>query len=142
MELIDYFSTDPKGQVKAVPGTGLNVPIWILGSSLFGTQLAAALGLPYEFASHFAPTQMMQAIEIYRETFRPSQYLVKPHVMLDFNVFAADTDEEAHLLASSMQQAFINLRSGFPSKLPPPIADYWNRIGAQKRALLNQVLAI
>ena len=123
MELLDYFSPNPKGLVKAVPGTGLNVPIWILGSSLFGAQLAAAMGLPYAFASHFAPAQMMQAIEIYRETFRPSQYLAEPHVMLGFNVFAADTNEEAHLLASSIQQAFVNLRSGNPSKLPPPITD-------------------
>lgn len=141
MELMDYFSNDPKGLVKAVPGTGLNVPIWILGSSLYGAQLAAAMGLPYAFASHFAPAQMMQAIEIYRETFRPSQYLTKPYVMLGFNVFAADTDEEAHLLASSMQQAFINLRSGHPSTLPPPIADYWNQIGGAERALLNQILS-
>ena len=141
MELLDYFSPNPKGPVKAVPGTGLNVPIWILGSSLFGAQLAAVMGLPYAFASHFAPTQMMQAIEIYRETFRPSLYLAKPHVMLGFNVFAAHTDEEAHLLASSMQQAFINLRSGNPSKLPPPINDYWKKIGGAERALLNQVLS-
>lgn len=141
MELIDYFSSEPKGPVKAVPGTGLNVPIWILGSSLYGAQLAAAMGLPYAFASHFAPAQMMQAIEIYRETFRPSQYLAKPYVMLGFNVFAADTNEEAHLLASSMQQAFVNLRSGRPSTLPPPIADYWNQIGGAERALLNQVLS-
>ncbi|MEZ0316459.1 MAG: LLM class flavin-dependent oxidoreductase [Methylophilaceae bacterium] len=141
MELIDYFSADPKGPVQAVPGTGLNVPIWILGSSLFGAQLAAAMGLPYAFASHFAPAQMMQAIEIYRDTFRPSQHLAKPHVMLGFNVFAANTDQEAEFLASSMQQAFINLRSGRPSKLPPPIADYWNLIGGAERALLNQVLS-
>lgn len=141
MELIDYFSSSPKGHIRAVPGMGLNVPIWILGSSLFGAQLAASLGLPYAFASHFAPAQMMQAIEIYRETFRPSDHLAKPHVMLGFNVFAADTDEEAYLLASSMQQAFVNLRSGHPSKLPPPIADYWNQIGNSERALLNQVLS-
>lgn len=141
IELIDYFSTEPKGPVKAVPGTGLNVPIWILGSSLFGAQLAAALGLPYAFASHFAPAQMMQAIETYRETFQPSEHLAKPYVMLGFNVFAADTDEEAQFLASSMQQAFINMRSGHPSKLQPPIADFWNLIGAPERALLNQVLS-
>lgn len=141
MELIDYFSEHPQGPVKAVPGTGLNVPIWILGSSLFGAQLAAAMGLPYAFASHFAPAQMLQAIEIYRETFHPSQHLAKPYVMLGFNVFAADTDEEAHFLASSMQQAFINLRSGHPSKLPPPVDDYWHHIGGAERALLNQVLS-
>src|SRR5450830_1468190 len=141
MELMDYFSAEPKRAVKAVPGTNLNIPIWILGSSLFGAQLAAALGLPFAFASHFAPAMMMQAIEIYRETFRPSQRLAKPHVMLGFNVFAADTDEEAYYLASSMQQAFINLRSGHPAKLPPPVANFWNKIGGAERALLNQVLA-
>ena len=141
LELIDYFSPEPKGLVKAVPGTGLNIPIWILGSSLYGAQLAAAFGLPYAFASHFAPAQMMQAIEVYRETFKPSEYLAKPYVMLGFNVFAADTDAEAELLASSMQQAFVNLRSGRPTQLPPPLADYWNKIGGAERALLNQVLS-
>lgn len=141
IELLDYFSSDPKGPVKAVPGMGLNVPVWILGSSLFGAQLAASLGLPYAFASHFAPTYMMQALEIYRTTFRPSQYLEKPYVMLGFNVFAADTDEEAHLLASSMQQSFINLRSGNPTQLPPPINNFWDQLGGAERALLNQVLS-
>jgi luciferase family oxidoreductase group 1 len=141
IELLDYFSPDPKGPVKAVPGSGLNVPVWILGSSLFGAQLAASLGLPYAFASHFAPTYMMQALEIYRSTFRPSQYLEKPYVMLGFNVFAADTDEEAHLLASSMQQSFINLRSGNPTQLPPPINNFGNQLGGAERALLNQVLS-
>ncbi|WP_041359454.1 LLM class flavin-dependent oxidoreductase [Methylotenera versatilis] len=141
MELLDYFSSKPKGPVEAVPGTGLNVPIWILGSSLFGAQLAASLGLPYAFASHFAPTYMMQALEIYRSTFRPSQYLDNPYVMLGFNVFAADTDEEAHFLASSMQQAFINLRSGNPSKLPPPISNFWDQLGGAERAMLNQILS-
>lgn len=141
IELLDYFSSEPKGPVKAVPGTGLNVPVWILGSSLFGAQLAASLGLPYAFASHFAPTYMMQALEIYRGTFKPSQYLDKPYVMLGFNVFAADTDEEAHFLASSMQQAFINLRSGNPTKLPPPITNLWNQLGGAEQAMLNQVLS-
>jgi luciferase family oxidoreductase group 1 len=141
LELLDYFSPDPQGPVKAVPGTGLNVPVWILGSSLFGAQLAASLGLPYAFASHFAPTYMIQALEIYRSTFRPSLYLEKPYVMLGFNVFAADTDEEAHLLASSMQQSFINLRSGNPTQLPPPINNFVDQIGGAERALLNQVLS-
>lgn len=141
IELLGYFTENPKNPVRAVPGTGLNVPVWILGSSLFGAQLAAALGLPYAFASHFAPAQMMQAIEIYRETFQPSIYLAKPYIMLGFNVFAADTDDEAHYLASSMQQAFINLRSGHPSKLQPPIADFLNVIGSPERAILNQVLS-
>ncbi len=141
LELIDYFSNNPKSVVKAVPGTGLNIPIWILGSSLFGAQLAAAFGLPYAFASHFAPAQMMQAIEIYRATFKPSAQLAKPYVMLGFNVFAAETDAEAEWLASSMQQAFVNLRSGRPAQLPPPVTDYWNTIGGAERALLSQVLS-
>ncbi|MFC7513615.1 LLM class flavin-dependent oxidoreductase [Herbaspirillum sp. GCM10030257] len=141
VELMDYFSGEQRRAVRAVPGAGLNVPIWILGSSLFGAQLAAALGLPYAFASHFAPSQMMQAIALYRANFRPSARLDKPYVMLGFNVFAADTDEEAKFRATSMQQAFVNLRSGRPSRLPPPVADYWDRIGPQERALLEQVLS-
>lgn len=141
VELLDYFSTEAKRPVKAVPGSGLNVPVWILGSSLFGAQLAAALGLPFAFASHFAPAYLMQAIEIYRDTFRPSPYLDKPYVMLGFNVFAADTEEQAVFLASSMQQAFINLRSGKPTQLPPPVSELWNKIGGAERAILNQVLS-
>jgi luciferase family oxidoreductase group 1 len=141
VELMDYFSSERRRSVQAVPGAGLNVPVWILGSSLFGAQLAAALGLPYAFASHFAPTQMMQAIALYRGSFQPSVHLDKPYLMLGFNVFAADTDEEATFRATSMQQAFVNLRSGRPSRLPPPVADYWNRIGPQEQALLEQVLS-
>src|SRR5690606_19281711 len=95
VELIDFLSDEPRQSVRAVPGTGTKVPIWILGSSLFGAQLAAMLGLPYAFASHFAPGQMMQAIEVYRSAFKPSAQLAKPYVMLGFNVVAADTDEEA-----------------------------------------------
>ncbi len=141
MELADYFSASPRQPVRAVPGTGLNVPIWILGSSLFGAQLAAALGLPYAFASHFAPAQMMPAIEIYRAQFRPSAAVARPHVMLGFNVFAADTSEEAKFRATSMQQAFVNLRSGRPSQLPPPVEGYADRVGPQERALLDSVLS-
>ncbi|CAN5843008.1 LLM class flavin-dependent oxidoreductase [soil metagenome] len=141
LELMDYFSAEPTQAVRAVPGTGLNIPLWILGSSLFGAQLAAALGLPYAFASHFAPAQMMQAIALYRATFRASAQLAKPYVMLGFNVFAADTDEEAHYRASSMQQAFVNLRSGRPARLPAPVADYLKHVGPQERALLDQVLS-
>jgi luciferase family oxidoreductase group 1 len=129
VELMDYFSTTSKNPVHAVPGQGLNLPIWILGSSLFGAQLAAALGLPYAFASHFAPQQMMQAIALYRASFRPSARLAKPYVMLGFNVFAADSDEEAQYQATSMQQAFVNLRSGRPARLPPPITNYPNIVG-------------
>jgi luciferase family oxidoreductase group 1 len=141
VELIDYLSEQPRQPVRAVPGQGLKVPVWILGSSLFGAQLAAALGLPYAFASHFAPAQMMQAIALYRANFRPSAQLAKPHVMLGFNVFAADTDDEARWHATSMQQAFVNLRSGRPTALPPPVADYDRSLTPDQRALLSQVLS-
>jgi len=141
LELIDYLSEDPQQSVRAVPGTGLCVPIWILGSSQYGAQVAAALGLPYAFASHFAPAEMMAATALYRARFKPSAQLAKPYVMLGFNVFAADTDGEARLLASSMQQAFVNLRLGRPSQLQPPIADYEQRLGPQERAIVEQVLS-
>jgi len=140
-ELADYFSSTPRLPVRAVPGTGLKVPLWILGSSLFGAQLAATLGLPYAFASHFAPAQLMEAIAVYRAQFRPSTQLDRPYVMLGFNVFAAERSEQAQLLASSMQQAFVNLRSGRPSTLPPPLEGYARHIGPQERALLEQVLS-
>jgi luciferase family oxidoreductase group 1 len=141
LELMDYFSPEPKGPVRAVPGQGLNIPIWILGSSLYGAQLAAALGLPYAFASHFAPQQMMQAIEIYRAYFKPSARLARPYVMLGFNVFAADTEAQAQLLASSMQQAFVNLRTGRPGRLPPPVAGYREGLDGPLRTMLEGVLA-
>jgi luciferase family oxidoreductase group 1 len=141
MELINYFRAPPGQRVQAIPGTGLDIPIWILGSSLFGAQFAAAAGLPFAFASHFAPAQMQQAIEIYRARFRSSGHLDRPYVMLGFNVFAADTDEEAQLLATSMQQAFVNLRSGRPTPLPPPVSGYESSLSPQDRALLESVLA-
>lgn len=141
VELIDYFSAEPRQSVRAIPGTGLQVPVWILGSSLFGAQLAASLGLPYAFASHFAPSQMMQAIAVYRERFQASKQLQKPYVMLGFNVFAADTDKEAHYLASSAQQAFINLRSGRPKRLPPPVDNFLDQIHPGEKALLDQILS-
>ena len=141
VELMDYFSMESANPVQAVPGQGLDVPIWILGSSLFGAELAAALGLPYAFASHFAPQQMMPAIALYRANFRPSAQLAQPYIMLGFNVFAADSDEEAVFRASSMQQAFVNLRSGRPAPLPPPVADYAQRVSPQERALLDSVLS-
>jgi luciferase family oxidoreductase group 1 len=140
VELIDYLSDSPRQAVRAVPGTGTKVPVWILGSSLFGAQLAAMLGLPYAFASHFAPGQMMQAIALYRSTFKPSNQLNKPYVMLGFNVFAADTDEEAGILATSMQQAFVNLRSNRPGRLQPPKPGYVQQLGAGERALLDGVM--
>jgi luciferase family oxidoreductase group 1 len=141
VELIDLMSDEPRQSIRAVPGTGAKVPVWILGSSLFGSQLAAMLGLPYAFASHFAPAQMMAAIELYRENFKPSVHLAKPYVMLGFNVFAADTDEEAQVRATSMQQAFVNLRSGRPARLPPPMPGYREKAGAAERALLDSVLS-
>ncbi len=141
LELAEYFSASGRQPVRAVPGAGLRVPLWILGSSLFGAQLAAALGLPYAFASHFAPAQMMPAIALYREQFRPSPRLERPHVMLGFNVMAADSDEEAALLATSQQQAFVNLRTGRPSKLPPPLPGYLDTLGQPERALLDSVLS-
>ena len=141
VELMDLMSDQPRQHVRAVPGTGLKVPVWILGSSLFGAQLAAMLGLPYAFASHFAPQMMMQAIDLYRSTFKPSAQLDKPYVMLGFNVFAADTDEEAAVLATSMQQAFVNLRSGRPTKLKLPMPGYMKHLGPAEQAMLEGVLS-
>ena len=121
VELMSWFDPPVPGQtIQAVPGSGSEVEMWILGSSLFGAQLAAHLGLPYAFASHFAPGDMMGAIEIYRERFRPSPRLQKPYVMLGLNVIGAETDDEAKLLFTSIQQAFANLRLGRPGKMPPP----------------------
>ena len=121
-ELLAYFEPASPGQrVRAVPGQGLRVPVWLLGSSLYSAQLAALLGLPFAFASHFAPDYLTQALEIYRQEFRPSESLEQPYAMPCINVFAADTDEEARRLFTSIQQAFINLRRGQPGLLSPPV---------------------
>lgn len=121
-ELLSYFAPARPGQrVRAVPGEGLRVPVWLLGSSLYSAQLAALMGLPFAFASHFAPNYLMQALEIYRNEFRPSESLDRPYTMPCINVFAADTDEEARRLFTSLQQAFINLRRNRPGLLSPPI---------------------
>ena len=143
VELLGYFRPAAPGQaVQAVPGAGLDVPVWILGSSTFGAQLAAMLGLPYAFASHFAPAQMTEATAIYRERFRPSERLAAPHVMLGVNVFAADTDAEARRLFTSLQQAFLNLRTGRPGKLPPPVDETDARLADPRaRAMLANALA-
>ena len=142
MELQQYFKEPAPDQfVRAVPGAGLNVPIWILGSSLYGAQLAAALGLPYAFASHFAPAALTQAIAIYRERFEPSAQLNEPYVMLGMNVFAADTEEEARFLRTAVLQSFINLRRGMPGKLPLPVADYTDRVTPDERAMLEATLS-
>ena len=118
----------PGQAVQAVPGTGLEIPLWILGSSLFGAQLAAMLGLPYAFASHFAPDALMQALKLYRATFEPSRQLQRPYAMVGLSVVAADTDAEARRLFTSAQQSFTNLLRGTRGRLRPPIDDieaYW-----------------
>lgn len=142
VELIDYFRAgDPERKVRAIPGEGQDVPVWILGSSLFGAQLAAQLGLPYAFASHFAPAMLEEAVHVYRSSFRPSGQLDRPYVMLGFNVFAADTDAEAQLLATSLMQAFVNLRTGRPGKLPPPVPNYLDTLPPTGRRMLEAVLS-
>jgi luciferase family oxidoreductase group 1 len=142
LELQRYLAPAAPGQrVVAYPGVGTEVPLWILGSSLFGAQVAAALGLPFAFASHFAPAMMLQAVDIYRARFKPSAQLDRPYVMLGFNIFAADSDAQARFLSTSMQQAFINLRSGRPSQLPPPVEGYEEQLPAPAKALLDEVLS-
>ncbi|HEY0184703.1 MAG TPA: LLM class flavin-dependent oxidoreductase, partial [Rhodopila sp.] len=142
VELMNYFKPSHPGQtLQAVPGAGEDVAIWILGSSTFGAQLAAHLGLPYAFASHFAPGQMQEAIAIYRARFRPSEHLATPYVMLGVNIFAADTDAEARRLFSSLQQAFLNLRRGRPGKLPPPVDDLESGLDPYGRAMLADSLS-
>ncbi len=141
-ELLGYLGpAAADGAIRAIPGEGTNVPVWILGSSLFGAELAAALGLPYAFASHFAPVQLHEAIALYRRRFRPSAQLAAPYVMLGYNVFAAPSDAEARLLASSMAQAFLALRRGRPDRLPAPVPDFLERLPAPERALLGQIMA-
>jgi luciferase family oxidoreductase group 1 len=129
LELMLLLAEAKSGQpVRAVPGAGTNVPIWILGSSTFGAELAAALGLPYAFASHFAPAALFDALEIYRKQFKASKQLDHPYAMVGVNVVAADTDEEARRLFTTVQQSFANLLRGSPGKLQPPIDDietYW-----------------
>ncbi|MEO8009026.1 MAG: LLM class flavin-dependent oxidoreductase [Betaproteobacteria bacterium] len=142
-ELQHYFADAQPGQhIRAVPGSGLDVPIWLLGSSLFSAQLAAMLGLPFAFASHFAPDLMNQAIEIYRNRFVPSRQLDRPYAMLGANVLAADTDAQARRQFTSQQQSFINLRRGTPGQVPPPIDDidaYWS---AAEKAMVERSLAV
>ncbi len=141
LELQSYFADDGQTGITATPGAGATPELWILGSSLFGAQVAAAFGLPYAFASHFAPDALDQALAVYRRDFRPSAQLGKPYAMAGFNVFAADTAAEAELLASSQQQSFIALRTGDPRQLPPPVSGYRASLGAQGAAMLDQVLS-
>ncbi|GAA0194314.1 LLM class flavin-dependent oxidoreductase [Actinomadura yumaensis] len=124
VELIQWFEPPAENQpVRAVPGAGLRVPIWLLGSSLFSAQLAGQLGLPYAFASHFAPELLLEALALYRRNFTPSDRLAAPHAMAVLNVFAAETDDEGVRLATSMQQSFARLSTGKPGRLPPPVDD-------------------
>jgi luciferase family oxidoreductase group 1 len=141
-ELIALLDPPAPGQiVHAVPGEGTQVPIWILGSSLFGAQLAAAMGLPFAFASHFAPTQMMQAIEIYRAHFCPSERCERPRLMLGATIVAADTDDEARRLFSSVIQTFVALRRGQPIQVPPPIHDIERTLTPLDLAQLTPILS-
>jgi len=138
LELQGYFEA-PAGQpTRAVPGAGLKVPIWLLGSSLYSAQLAAMLGLPFAFAAHFAPELLLHALEAYRGSFAPSVHLQRPYAMVCVNVVAANTDREAQRLFSSHQQAFAQLRRGRPGKLPPPIDDMDSFWSAEEKALIGQ----
>lgn len=142
MELLGYFDEASDGaRIRAIPGQGTNVPVWILGSSLYGAQLAAHLGLPYAFASHFAPAMLEDAIATYRSTFRPSQWLAKPYFMLAAGVCAAATDDEARYLRSSQMLAFARLRTGRPGKLPRPVTDLSAEIAAPVLAQVEQALS-
>jgi luciferase family oxidoreductase group 1 len=142
LELLSYFQPPTPGQrVHAFPGAGLDVAVWILGSSLFGAQVAAEFGLPFAFASHFAPELLGPAVQIYRQRFKPSARLARPHAMLGLSVIAAETDDEAKLLATSQKQAFLRLRRGQPSPLPPPLPGFDDGLEPMERAMLDSVLA-
>ncbi|MEP7273976.1 MAG: LLM class flavin-dependent oxidoreductase [Acidobacteriota bacterium] len=141
LELQSYFTAiKPGQQVRAIPGTGLGVPIWLLGSSLYSAQLAAHLGLPFAFASHFAPDYLLQALSIYRALFKPSETLSRPYVMPAVNVFAADTAAEGARLATSVQQAFLNLRKGNPGQLSPPVDSMEGKWSDAERAGVEHAL--
>lgn len=143
-ELLQYFEPamdDTPHIVRAIPGAGLRVPVWLLGSSLYSAVLAAQLGLPYAFASHFAPAQMEEAITLYRHRFIPSERCAKPHVMLGINMVAADSAGEAARLATSLQQYFVALRRGRPIAFPPPVADATGLWSEAEQAMLDHALA-
>jgi luciferase family oxidoreductase group 1 len=142
LELMSYFAPDAGQVVKAVPGAGLEVPIYILGSSLFGAQVAAALGLPFAFASHFAPAQMSAAIHTYRSHFQASAAHDRPYLILGINVIAAETDDEARFLASSGRQSFANLRRGMPTTLPPPSREWEKDVAPFGQLPLQEVTSI
>lgn len=139
VELRALFTGEPELPIRATPGLGAAVQMWILGSSLFGAQLAAALGLPYAFASHFAPDYLDSALELYRKQFRPSAALDRPHVMAAMTMIAADSDEEAQLLGTSMDQSFVALRSGNPGRLKPPLPGYRQTLPPSQLAMLEHM---
>lgn len=139
-ELQDYFAKEPISKVKAVPGQGLNIPIWLLGSSDFSARLAAQKGLPFSFASHFAPAYTIPALRLYREQFQASEQLQKPHAMVGVNVIAADTDEKANYIATSLQQQFLHLRRGQPTKLKAPIENVEAHFSAFELQAIKQTL--
>ncbi|ANY18906.1 2,5-diketocamphane 1,2-monooxygenase [Tsuneonella dongtanensis] len=139
VELRALLAGDPDLPIHATPGRGANIEMWMLGSSLFGAQLAAELGMPYAFASHFAPDHLDAALAVYRERFRPSLWLEKPYAMAAMTVFAAETDSEAELIASSQQQSFVRLRTGRPGMLPPPIPGYRDSLPAPAQGLLAHI---
>ena len=140
VELQHYLNdVQPGQQVSATPGSGTKVPLWILGSSLFGAQLAAMLGLPFAFASHFAPTYLTAALETYRAQFKPSETLKAPYVMLGFNLCAAETDAQAQYLRSSSLQSFVNLRRGTPGPLPPPIEDFETQLSPAEQQMVKEI---
>ncbi|WP_148862882.1 LLM class flavin-dependent oxidoreductase [Marinobacter fonticola] len=141
-ELLHYFEPEQPGQrVKAVPGMGLRVPVWLLGSSLYSAQLAAALGLPFAFASHFAPDMLGEALHVYRARFEPSQYLDAPYAAAGINVFAADTDDAGRRLMTSLEQQFVALRRGTPGPLKPPVNDPAEVASVLERKQVGQALA-
>ncbi|MEH6404194.1 MAG: LLM class flavin-dependent oxidoreductase [Sneathiella sp.] len=141
VELQSYFKeAEPNQQLRAVPGAGLNVPLWILGSSLYGAELAAYLGLPYAFASHFAPTDLHGALKVYRQNFKPSEQLQKPYVMVAMNLQAADTTEEADLMSTSLMQGVLHLARGNPVQLPPPLEGFAEQLGMQEKAAISRFM--
>jgi luciferase family oxidoreductase group 1 len=131
----------PEQRIRAIPGEGLDIPIWLLGSSLYSAQLAAMLGLPFAFASHFAPADLMPALDIYRSRFESSEKLAQPYAMLGVNIIAADTNQEAARLFTSLQQSFVKLRRGQPGKLPAPTDDFESFASPVEQAQLRHALA-
>lgn len=140
LEELQRYLGPVSGQIRAIPGQDTQVPIWLLGSSLFSAHLAARKGLPYAFASHFAPAMLKQALKVYRENFRPSQTLENPYAMVAVNIYAAETDEEAHYLSTSVQQLFVSLRFGTPGQLEPPIEGYSEKLHPLQQQVLQEAL--